>query len=140
MRCFRPDSPYPAAVGTAKRKTVPRPVPRTWLAEPSATPDPWRSAKPVWKSASTDFERALLAAAQDQHRVTFYLRRYRDAEGKLNADIAKIVGRHTDQVSAILRGGAHVSMADLHLIAAAVKARIDTVPKPTRNPDPHRRR
>lgn len=110
-------------------------MPRSWLADPKRKPDPWRSREPVWKSATTDYDRALLAAAKDQHRVTYYLRRFRDDNGKLNADIAKAIGHHADHVSAIMRGDAHVSITDLHLIAAAVNAYIQTVPRAIRKPE-----
>lgn len=112
-----------------KRHTVVHPPPRSWLANPSDKPDPWRTAKPDWKPATTAHERALLAAAQDQHRVMFYIRRYRDALGMTNDHIAKAVGHSPDHISAILRGAVHVSLTDLHLIAAAVSARINTMSK-----------
>lgn len=143
MRVFFPSGRLPAPSVWAVRKTtaVP-PLPLTWVM-PSAIARPGkrpptefgRKADLVWKEATDDRQRALLAAAKNQHNLARGIRAYRDRLGLTTEDVAETVGLSPDHLRKILRGKAHVSLTDLHLIAAAVDARIIASVKVGREPE-----
>lgn len=134
--------PAPSVWAVRKRTAVP-PLPHTWVIS-SATPRPGkrpptefgRKAELVWKEATDDRQRALLAAARNQHNLARGVRAYRDRLGLTTEQVAEAVGLSPDHLRRILRGKAHVSLTDLHLIAAAVDAHISASIKVGREPEP----
>lgn len=115
------------------RSEASKPLPCTWVVPP---PSPKGSTKrlptvfgrkerPEWKAPKDDRDRALLAAAQTQHRLARGVRAFRDRLGLTTEDVAATIGMSPDHLRKILRGAAHVGLTDLHLIADAVGSRID---------------
>jgi hypothetical protein len=113
-------------------------VPRDWLAPlpAGATHRPQRFGRrhePQWKTPTTDHDRALLAAAKNQHQLAIRVHIYRDRIGATTEDIAAAIGRSPDHLRKILRGAAHVTLTDLHLIADAIDCRVEATIKVGRN-------
>ena len=95
-------------------KGTPLPQPRDWLRD---DPDHNRFGrnKPVrWKNARSKTDRALVAAAITQHEFARAVRRTRTS----TETIAARSGLTIDQLRRILRGEAHLTLAQMHLIAA----------------------
>lgn len=105
--------------------------PRSWLDQSRLDPkkrDPFgRAGTPgtPWKEPTNPTEAALIAAAKAQHDLSRKIRQYRNRINATTDEIAEQIGRSPDWVRRVLNGSIHVSLTDLHLIAATIDAHID---------------
>lgn len=99
------------------------PEPRDWL----ATDDPraFGRNKPVrWQRPRGKADRALVAAAITQHEFAKAVRAHLRGTGTTTQTLADRAGLTIDQLRRILRGEVHLTLADMHLIAAHAGLRL----------------
>lgn len=83
-----------------------------------------REAAVISARPSNDTDRALLAAAKNQHALARGIAPTATASQSPPGEIATKVAMSPDHLRKILRGKAHVFLTDLHRIADAVGSRI----------------
>lgn len=91
------------------------PEPRSWLSD-GTDPSDFGRRTVEWKQGTTRTERALIAAARQQHDSALTARtRLRD-QGHPAEALAADLGITVDQLRRLLRGEAHLNLADAYLL------------------------
>jgi hypothetical protein len=99
------------------------PEPRSWLHDDTKLSDFGRSNTVRWKTGSTPAERALIAAAKNQHDTALKVRTRQKRLGKKTDSLAADLGVTVDQLRRLLRGEAHLRLVDAYLLMEHLRAR-----------------
>lgn len=102
------------------------PEPRSWLHDDTKPNDFGRSEGVRWKTGTTPTERALIAAAKNQHDTALKVRSRQKRVGKKTEALAADLGVTVDQLRRLLRGEAHLRLVDAYLLMEHLRARPTT--------------
>jgi hypothetical protein len=103
------------------------PEPRSWLHEDTKPSEYGRSDTVRWKTGVNPTERALIAAAKNQHDTALKVRTRQKRFGKKTETLAADLGVTVDQLRRLLRGEAHLRLVDAYLLMEHLRTR----PTPT---------
>jgi hypothetical protein len=103
------------------------PEPRSWLHDDTKPTDFGRSNTVHWKTGTNPTERALIAAAKNQHDTALKVRTRQKRLGKKTETLAAELGVTVDQLRRLLRGEAHLRLVDAYLLMENLRTR----PTPT---------
>jgi hypothetical protein len=99
------------------------PEPRSWLHDDTKPSDYGRSEQVRWKTGANPTERALIAAAKNQHDTALRVRSLQKRRDKKTETLAADLGVTVDQLRRLLRGEAHLRLVDAYLLMEHLRAR-----------------
>lgn len=99
------------------------PEPRSWLHDDTKASAFGRPGEVRWKTGANPTERALIAAAKQQHDTALQVRKLQRQRGRSTETLAADLGITVDQLRRLLRGEAHLGLADAYLLIEHLRAR-----------------